>query len=184
MTKPCANVETTSYTDQGRVALSATLMRLSMGADTRGFKEGFKEGWEAAKAALLDSVSEARRVWMEENETALDGRDVVTPFDYLLYRRSTMTSIQAVVVEWAARTFGPDRENAAWKKLFEEIGEVLKNPSESGEWGDVFILLYDLASMYGVEPNAAVIQKLEAMAGRTWYKTRTGTMQHDKETAP
>lgn len=91
---------------------------------------------------------------------------------------SSVRDLQKEVFEFAEKTFGPGREDAAWKKLFEELGEVLKDPRSPGEWGDVFILLLDLATIYGVDVDEATRAKLAVIAQRVWNRTETGTFQH------
>lgn len=90
----------------------------------------------------------------------------------------TVADLQKQVHEFAEKTFGPGREDAAWKKLFEEIGETLKNPEDPAEWGDVFIMLLDLATMYKVDVGTATLGKLELIRNRVWQRTATGTFQH------
>lgn len=124
-------------------------------------------------------VEAARRVWMEENPEE-DGHDRVTPFDQFLYGPTpgTVADLQKQVHKFAEKTFGKGREDAAWKKLFEELGEVLKKPRDPSEWGDVFILLLDLATVYDIDVEAATLSKLEAIRVRVWRRTETGTFQH------
>lgn len=144
----------------------------------------FEAGWDEAIAAVRGKIVEAVIQWREEYGKEGEGEDVVTPFDHLLYtdtKGDRRSATQAMVVEWAEGVFGPGREQAAWMKLFEEIGEVLKKPGDRTEWGDIFILLYDLADMHGVNPDVAVVDKLRAMRKRQWYTTATGTKQHITE---
>lgn len=91
---------------------------------------------------------------------------------------TTVRELQKEVFEFAEKTFGQGREDAAWKKLFEELGEVLKSPRDPAEWGDVFILLFDLAAIYGVQVDEATRAKLTIIANRVWNRTETGTFQH------
>lgn len=90
----------------------------------------------------------------------------------------TVLELQEQVHAFAEETFGPGREDAAWKKLFEEIGETLKNPRDPSEWADIFIVLLDLAKMYGVDVGAASVAKMAVNRERVWTKTETGVMQH------
>lgn len=86
--------------------------------------------------------------------------------------------LQRRVHAWANDALPGRQVDAAWKKLFEELGEVLRNPRDPGEWGDVFILLMDLATIYGVAVDVAVETKLAINCGRTWELTETGVYQH------
>lgn len=90
----------------------------------------------------------------------------------------TVQELQNQIHAFAEETFGPGREDAAWKKLFEEIGETLKNPRDPGEWADIFIVLLDLAKMYGVDVGSASVAKMAVNRARVWTKTETGVMQH------
>lgn len=90
----------------------------------------------------------------------------------------TVMDLQHTVYSFAQETFGQGREDAAWKKLFEELGEVLKDPTSPGEWGDVFILLLDMATIYQVDVGQATLDKLEVIRQRVWARTATGTFQH------
>ena len=125
------------------------------------------------------TVKEARRIWMEQNPVE-DGRDHVTPFDqfFMVPPPATVLELQDEVAAFAEKAFGPDREDAAWKKLFEEIGETLKNPDDPSEWADVFIILLDLATMRGVDVATATRAKLDIIKDRVWVQTPTGTFQH------
>ena len=125
------------------------------------------------------TVKQARRIWMEQNPVE-DGRDHVTPFDQFLMAPppATVLELQSEVAAFAEKAFGPDREDAAWKKLFEEIGETLKNPDDPSEWADVFIILLDLATLHGVDVDSATRAKIEVIKNRVWVQTSTGTFQH------
>lgn len=90
----------------------------------------------------------------------------------------SVIELQRQVWAFAEHTFGAGREDAAWKKLFEELGEVLKKPRDKDEWGDVFILLFDLATVYGVDVADATQGKLDIIKQRVWNRTETGTFQH------
>lgn len=87
--------------------------------------------------------------------------------------------LQRHVVLWADSAF-PDRTPAsAFMKLFSELGEVIDNPGDPGEWGDLLILVLDLMAMYGhQDPDQAVLDKLEINRHRTWAVNALGVMQH------
>lgn len=96
-------------------------------------------------------------------------------------REDTIWSLQEAVTKWAHDTFGEHRTEAAWKKLFEELGEAIRNPSDPMEWADLFILLLDLASIYGVKDlTAAIYKKMAVNSKRTWER-RNGVMVHTKD---
>ena len=90
-----------------------------------------------------------------------------------------LTELQVIVHEWANEQFPHREPSIAWMKLFEELGEVIRDPSDSLEWADVIIIILDLAAIYGVTNlDAAVIEKMTINRGRVWGKTATGVMKH------
>lgn len=85
------------------------------------------------------------------------------------------------VVEWADSVF-PDRvAQSALLKLFEETGELVKNPTSSNEYADICIMLFDLANMHGVDLAKAITDKLAVNRERNWGFTAVGTLQHTDE---
>lgn len=90
-----------------------------------------------------------------------------------------LAELQAIVHEWANEQFPHREPSIAWMKLFEELGEVIRDPSDALEWADVIILVLDLAAIYGVtDLDGAVIQKMVVNRGRVWGTTATGVMKH------
>jgi NTP pyrophosphatase (non-canonical NTP hydrolase) len=89
--------------------------------------------------------------------------------------------LQHQINAWASEVF-PDRTTAsAMLKLYEELGELLRSPSDPEEHADIFIILMDLSTMHGVDIESAVMQKLAKNRTRIWEKTQIGTMQHKSE---
>ena len=82
------------------------------------------------------------------------------------------------VVQWANSAFPDRKPQSALLKLFEETGELVKDPSDASEYADIFIMLLDLADMHGVDVVKAIRDKLALNRQRTWTKTATGTLQH------
>jgi len=97
---------------------------------------------------------------------------------HAIYVADSLSALQGEVKEWADATFPHRMPAIAWMKLFEELGEVIRAPLDKSEWADVFILLLDLATIYGVDDLHAVIRaKIEVNKSRTWRPTHTGTLQ-------
>lgn len=102
------------------------------------------------------------------------------------YRRidlhtDSMSILQGQVHEWANDTF-PDRVPAnAWQKMFIELGEVIENPGDPLEWGDVMIMLFDLAKMHGVDLYGATQLKLEVNRLRSWTRLPSGVYRHTEQ---
>lgn len=79
---------------------------------------------------------------------------------------------------WANSVFPHRTRDSVIKKLFEEIGEFVKTPDE-GEWADIIVLLWDLAVMYGIDPQKAINDKMRINRARKWaVNEATGVMQH------
>lgn len=92
----------------------------------------------------------------------------------------SMNEVAQAVHAWAADAFPNRTVSATFVKLFEEIGEVVKNPCSGGEYADVLILLFDLALMHGVDDlTGEVARKMEINKNRQWKEhTKTGTFHH------
>jgi len=82
------------------------------------------------------------------------------------------------IVEWADSVFPDRKPEAALLKLFEEVGELVKNPRSPGEYADICIMLFDLADMHKIDLAQAIKDKMEVNRSRQWVVTKTGTMQH------
>lgn len=93
-------------------------------------------------------------------------------------RPCDIKTLQDQVHAMSDRLF-PNRDvKRAFLKLFEELGEVIRNPRDPKEWGDVFILMFDLSRHYGVDIKQAVTEKSADLEHRVWTETETGTYQH------
>lgn len=102
--------------------------------------------------------------------------------DMILRTPVTMVEIQESVHAWANRQFPRREPSIAWMKLFEELGEVIRDPTDALEWADVFIVLFDLARIYGVRDlEQAIKDKMAINEKRTWSTSRTGVMVHVRE---
>lgn len=94
---------------------------------------------------------------------------------------SEIRELQNLIGGWADEVF-PDRTmQSAALKLYEEIGEMLRNPSSEDEHADIYIMMFDLSRMYGIDVAAAVRRKMARNRMRSWRKTETGTLQHTGE---
>lgn len=93
----------------------------------------------------------------------------------------TVRHMQQSIHQWAEETFPGRPIHSALVKLFEEIGEVIKEPHKEEEWADVLILWFDLASMHGVDLVSAVSNKMAVNRARKWAVDDNGLMSHIKE---
>lgn len=82
------------------------------------------------------------------------------------------------IVQWADSVFPDRKPESALLKLFEETGELVRDPTAAGEYADICIMVFDLAHMHGIDLAAAIREKLEINKHRDWVKTKTGTLQH------
>ena len=93
-----------------------------------------------------------------------------------------LKDLQLAIFTQANHLFPNRTPSKAFMKLYEEMGEVIKKPTDRLEWADVIILILDLAKIYGVtDLQEAVIEKMAINQNRTWVETATGTMQHTIE---
>lgn len=92
-----------------------------------------------------------------------------------------MMSIDALaqeVFEWADFTFPERTLGSMALKLYEEIGEMLRDPHDHSEFADVMILLLDHAKIYGIDIEVAVRDKLAVNTARAWQINENGAMSH------
>lgn len=88
------------------------------------------------------------------------------------------------IVQWADEVFPNRRPASALLKLFEEVGELVRNPDSPGEYADICIMLFDLANMHNIDLASAIREKMDINRNRVWTVTRNGTMQHDDAVPP
>jgi len=92
--------------------------------------------------------------------------------------------LQEDIVQWLDREHPERKEQAVWAKLFEELAEVMVDPTDIGEWADIIIVQLDLANRYGHYMDDILMvarQKLEINKGRKWEINKHGVMKHVKE---
>lgn len=108
-------------------------------------------------------------------------RSTVRPVDW-----NDMRMVQSAITFWANKQF-PNRTDhqALSKAVLEEIPELLMHKREYGtegigeELADVFILLMDLATLWGVDLPDAIERKMLVNYDRTWHvDAGSGIAQH------
>ena len=86
------------------------------------------------------------------------------------------------VVDWAdAVPALEDRKpvGALTKLVMEEIPELLQNQEDEMEFADVLILVLDYAWLSGIDPEKAVLKKLDVLRKRKWAANPdTGIVSH------
>ncbi len=99
--------------------------------------------------------------------------------------------VQLEITRWADEQFpGRTDHQTVYKLVVHEIPELMVHKKEKGtagigtELADCFILLMDLASMWGVDLSEAIRAKMEINYGRTWERDAHGIMQHVKGKVP
>lgn len=86
--------------------------------------------------------------------------------------------LQQEVVAWADAVMPNRTPVSAFLKLFEEVGELVRNPSSPAEYADILIMLLDLAHMHNIDLLKAGFNKLALNRLRRWELTQLGTLQH------
>lgn len=98
---------------------------------------------------------------------------------------NNLLDVQQEIHRWASEQF-PHRtdHHAIYKLVVEEIPELMMHQKEKGmagiglELADCFILLMDLASIWGVDLDDAIYEKMQVNYARRWNKGANGIMQH------
>ena len=87
---------------------------------------------------------------------------------------------QRAITQWADKQF-PNRkpEHTLMKLVLQEVGEYYSNPGSPGEFADMLILLFDLASMHDINIAKALEDKMMVNVRRHWVMDpKTGLAQH------
>jgi NTP pyrophosphatase (non-canonical NTP hydrolase) len=87
--------------------------------------------------------------------------------------------LQDRIVDWADQNF-PNRTTAdILLKLYEELGEYARDPKSAPEFGDIMILLLDVARMNDIDITKAVNDKMDINEQRKWkVDPNTRIMRH------
>jgi len=95
---------------------------------------------------------------------------------------STSINSLALEVYMVANALFPRRTDASMLfKLYEEIGEVVKDTNDPDEVADVFILWLDFAARKGMDIEAAVRKKLATLEERQWALNPVTNVYHHVE---
>lgn len=93
-----------------------------------------------------------------------------------------MNHLAIEVKEWADKTFPLRTDASMFLKLYGEIAELIDAGDDcEDEIADVLILVLDHAKRKGVNPSAAVQNKLRINRQRTWVQLPIGVMQHAED---
>lgn len=89
--------------------------------------------------------------------------------------------ITSDIQEWLQGVH-PDRTpDQVFSKLEEELAELRDRPTDAWEWADVFILVFDLCEILGIDPAKAIHWKMQRNRQRTWEIDNEGKLQHINE---
>ncbi len=95
----------------------------------------------------------------------------------------TISQLQKEIKDWADEVF-PNRtaHSALTKLMLEEIPEFSLAQHEPGEYADLVILLFDIASLNDIDIAKAVSDKMTINRNRDWeVNPGTGIMHHIRE---
>lgn len=76
--------------------------------------------------------------------------------------------LQERVTAWADREFPNRSMGDIFLKLYEEVGEYVRDPKSSLEFGDIMILLLDVAQKNQIDVYRATMEKMDINEGRQW----------------
>lgn len=94
-----------------------------------------------------------------------------------------LMSLQSSIVSWIDEVHPNRTPESTLLKLFEEIGELVNDPSDVMEYADVMIIMLDLAHQNGISARdllLAIEAKHDINVHRTWKKAANGTMRGSK----
>lgn len=91
----------------------------------------------------------------------------------------TTQELARSVWEWAEATFPHRNDSSMLLKLYEEVGELVRQPGHPDELADLFILLMDFAYRHKLDIKKMVLHKLFVNMKRRWKVDHlTGVMHH------
>lgn len=91
----------------------------------------------------------------------------------------SLSRLQAEVVQWAEANFPNRTLQSCFMKMYEEIGEFLREPTSAAELADIFVMLLDIADMQHIDIGAAIRDKMVINRTRKWRQNpTTGVMMH------
>ena len=93
---------------------------------------------------------------------------------------NAIEKLQSEIFNWANDTF-PSRTawDATCKLVLEEIPEWLRDQNNAGEFADLVILIFDIASLKGIDIRKAVEDKMRINRSRDWeIDPQTRIMHH------
>lgn len=143
--------------------------------------------WSTHHGAVYDSlgrriavasVTSTTRGYVGANDEMLDA--IVRTMNGGADEKS-MSVLQREVVSWANTTFPNRQPHQGFMKLYEELGEVVRDPRNEYEWADVFIMLLDLTDRHGISGqrlSGAIDEKMDINRRRQWKENEMGVMQH------
>ncbi|EHO1214995.1 DUF550 domain-containing protein [Escherichia coli] len=136
-----------------------------------GEVRGYRDGWNACRAAMLQGVEPAsnHEELSEENGSSLQLRNL----------------IRQRHAEWSDKTFGCVGPVGPLKHLSKEALEAAAEPDDLSEWADMQFLLWDAQRRAGIsdaEITAAMEDKLKINMERQWPEPKDGEPRlHIKE---
>lgn len=124
-------------------------------------ENGFAEGWNACRAAMLKAEPVTAATVPEEKGSSLQLRN-------LIRKRHA---------EWSQKAFGNVGPVGPLKHLAKEAIEAAEAPDDLSEWADMQFLLWDAQRRSGIsdaEITAAMEEKLKVNMARQWPVPKDG----------
>ena len=103
---------------------------------------------------------------------------------------SEIDRLQKIIGDWADPTFSPgedprNRIKNSIKHLKEEVDELLEDPNDEAEYGDILMFILDIARLAGYSGSDLIrftYEKLGVCKERTWHPPdKDGIIRHVKE---
>ena len=103
------------------------------------------------------------------------------PFKIDFTRANDLEYVQKVNRQVADHLFPGRNPTAMMLKMFEEVGEIVANPTDPEEVADVIIMLLDHIDQLGYPVGPIILRKLEKNMHRKWRVTQSGIAKHIKD---
>lgn len=129
-------------------------------------------GWERSRGACRE-VTVALTLGMPVLDAATLERIDLPPAD------ARLEVARLLLLQWSHATFPARRADSTREHLHRELRELADAPADRLEVADVLMLAFALADVEGIDPAAAVLDKLAIVRTRRWGKPDAdGVVEH------
>lgn len=104
------------------------------------------------------------------------------PVNFGVMKETDLDYLMGINTAVANALFPNRTDQTMFLKLYEEVGEIVRKPSDGAEVADVLIMLLDHCQRHGIRPGFEIIKKLRINLSRDWeIDPDTGVAYHKEK---